>query len=143
LSMGFWDEVTELLGMAPTERQTMLFSATLPYEVAKAAAQFLRDPERVDVSGERLSVSGIRNITYHVIDGIPKPRQLLYILESERPESCIIFCNTRNETDLIAKFLTQSGFIAEALSGNLKQKDRERVMARIKAGELRYMVATD
>ncbi len=143
LSMGFWDEVTELLGLSPKERQTMLFSATLPYEVAKAAAQYLRDPVRVDLSGDVLSVDGIENHIFHVLPDVPKPRQLMYVLELEQPESAIIFCNTRNETDVLAKYLTQQGFCAEALSGNLKQRDRERVMGRIKQRELRYMVATD
>jgi len=143
LSMGFWDDVTDILKMSPSTRQTMLFSATLPYDVAKAAAQFLREPVRIDVSGDELSVDGISNTIYHVLAELPKPRQLLYVLEAERPESTIIFCNTRNETDMIAKFLTQAGFIAEPLSGNMRQKDRERVMGRIKAGDLRYMVATD
>ncbi len=143
LSMGFWDDVTAMLGMAPKSRQTMLFSATLPYEVAKAASQFLRNPVRVDLSGDKLSLDGIENHVYNVVPEMPKPRQLLYVLEREQPESAIIFCNTRNETEMIAKFLTTSGFIAEPLSGNLKQKERERVMGRIKAKELRYMVATD
>ncbi|MBC7794697.1 MAG: DEAD/DEAH box helicase, partial [Clostridia bacterium] len=143
LSMGFWEDVTSMLSMAPKQRQTMLFSATLPYEVAKAASQFLKDPARIDLSGDTLSVDRIDNNIYHIVPTMPKPRQLLYVLERERPESAIIFCNTRNETEMIAKFLTTSGFIAEPLSGNLKQRERERVMMRIKAGELRYMVATD
>jgi ATP-dependent RNA helicase DeaD len=143
LSMGFWDEVTDILKLCPPERQTMLYSATLPYEVAKAAAQYLRDPTRVDVSKDNLTVEGIENIIVHTVQDMPKPRQLLYLLESICPESAIIFCNTRNETELMAKFLTQSGFVAEPLSGNMRQKDRERVMARIKSGELKYMVATD
>jgi ATP-dependent RNA helicase DeaD len=143
LSMGFWEDVTALIEMTPKERQTMLFSATLPYEVAKAASQYLREPTRVDLSGDKLSVSGIENHIYHVLPDIPKPRQLMYVLEVERPESAIVFCNTRNETDMLAKYLTQLGFIAEPLSGNMKQKDRERVMGRIKSRELRYMVATD
>ncbi len=143
LSMGFWDEVTGLLELTPKERQTMLFSATLPYEVAKAASQYLREPVRIDLSGDSLTVEGIDSFIYHVQGSMPKPRQLMYVLEVEQPESAIIFCNTRNETDMIAKYLTTAGFVAEALSGNLKQRDRERVMARIKARDLRYMVATD
>lgn len=143
LSMGFWDEVTEILNMCPAERQTMLFSATLPYEVAKAASQYLREPARIDVSADQLTVDGIDNLIFHTTSEMPKPRQLMYVLEAIRPESAIIFCNTRNETELIAKFLTQSGFIAEPLSGNMRQRDRERTMARIKSQELRYMVATD
>lgn len=143
LSMGFWDEVTDLLKLAPKERQTLLFSATLPYQVAKAAAQFLREPVRIDVSGDKLTVEGIENHIYHVVPDLPKPRQLMYLLEAERPESTIVFCNTRNETEMIATYLTQSGFVAAPLSSNLRQRDRDRVMARIKNGDLRYMVATD
>lgn len=143
LSMGFWDDVTDILKMTPDGRQTMLFSATLPYQVAHAAAQFLKDPARIDVSGDILTVEGIENAIYHVKPDIPKPRQLLYVLECEAPASAIIFCNTRNETEMIAKYLTQSGLIAKALTGNFRQKERERVMARIKSGSLRFMVATD
>jgi len=143
LSMGFWDDVTDLLKMAPRQKQTMLFSATLPYQVARAAAEFLREPTRLDLSGDDLTVEGIDNIIIHVVPEIPKPRQLLYVLETEQPTSAIIFCNTRNETEMIAKYLTQAGFVAEALSGNFKQRDRERVMDRIKSGKLAYMVATD
>jgi ATP-dependent RNA helicase DeaD len=143
LSMGFWDDVTDLLKMTPDSRQTMLFSATLPYQVARAAAEFLRDPERLDLSGDLLTVEGISNCIYHVLPDVPKPRQLLYVLETEQPDSAIIFCNTRNEAEMIAKFLTQSGLVAEALTGSFRQKERERVMKRIKEGSLRYMVATD
>ena len=143
LSMGFWDDVTDLLDLAPTAKQTLLFSATLPYQIAKAAASYLQSPERIDVSGDNLTVEGIENSTYHVQSDIPKPRQLLYLLETERPASAVIFCNTRNETEMIAKFLTSSGFVAEAISGSFRQRDRQRVMDRIKSGDLRYMVATD
>jgi ATP-dependent RNA helicase DeaD len=143
LSMGFWEEVTEIISKTPATRQTMLFSATLPYQVAQAAAQYLKDPVRLDLSGDVLTVDGIDNCIYHVVQDIPKPRQLMYVLEYERPTSSIIFCNTRNEAEMIAKFLTQSGFVAEALTGNFRQKERERVMERIKSGDLKYMVATD
>ncbi|MBT6177943.1 MAG: DEAD/DEAH box helicase [Deltaproteobacteria bacterium] len=143
LSMGFWDDVTSLLEQCPEGRQVMLFSATLPYQIAKAAAHYLKDPVRVDVSGDVLTVDGIDNTIFHVLPDLPKPRQLLYLLEEERPSSAIVFCNTRNETEVIAKYLCQNGFVAEALSGSFRQRERERVMGRIKSGALRYMVATD
>ena len=143
LSMGFWDDVTDLIKKCPDTRQTMLFSATLPYQVAKAAAEFLKEPARLDLSRDEVTVEGITNAIMHVLAEIPKPRQLLYLLETENPKSAIIFCNTRNETEMIAKYLTQSGFVAEAISGNFHQKARERVMERIKSGDLAYMVATD
>src|SRR5262249_55165012 len=109
LSMGFWDDVTELLKLSPKTRQTRPFSATLPYEVAKAASQFLQDPERIDVSGDDLTVDGIDNCILHVLPDLPKPRQMLYALEGARADSAIIFCNTRNETEMLSKYLTQSG----------------------------------
>ena len=143
LSMGFWDDVTDILGMVSKPCQTMLFSATLPYQIAKAAAQFLIEPDRIDVSGDDLTVDGIRNCITHVKPDIPKPRQLLAVLEHSSPTSAIVFCNTRSETEVISKYLCQNGFIAEAISGNFRQKDRERVMGRIKNGDLKLMVATD
>lgn len=143
LSMGFWDDVTELLKMAKSRRQTWMFSATLPYEVAKAAAEFLREPAKLDLSGDVMTVEGIANQVFHVLPDVPKPRQLLYLLETALPKSALIFCNTRNETEMIAKYLTQAGFVAEPISGNFRQSERERVMARIKNNDLKYMVATD
>lgn len=143
LSMGFWDDVTEMIRLSPKDRQTLLFSATLPYEVARSAAHLMGDVVRLDLSGDDLSVSGIDNCILHVLPGVSKPRQLLYLLEGESAQSAIIFCNTRAETDMLAKYLTQSGFVAEPLSGDFKQKERDKTMARIKSGELRYMVATD
>ena len=98
--------------------------------------------EKFGVSIGFHSGSGKSAENYQVVGEIPKPRQLLYLLEVEQPSSAIVFCNTRNETEMIAKYLTQSGFIAEPLMGSFRQRDRERVMGRIKSGELRYMVAT-
>ena len=143
LSMGFWDDVTDIIKMTPDTRQTMLFSATLPYQIAKAAVEYLKEPERIDLSGDIITVEGIENSIFHVQNDTPKPRQLLYLLETIQPESAIIFCNTRNETDILAKYLTQSGFVAKPLSGHFRQSSRDRVMNQIKSGKLKYMVATD
>jgi ATP-dependent RNA helicase DeaD len=143
LSMGFWDEVTAILDQLPTARQTFLFSATLPDEIRKTAKSYMRDPIQIDISRDELTVEGITNIAYEADDRLPKPRNLLYVLEVERPESAIIFCNTRDDTNTVANFLRRQGFHAYALSGDLAQKDRERVMNRMKRGELQYLVATD
>ena len=103
----------------------------------------LEIPARLDVSGDVLTVDGIDNLYVTVASDLPKPRQLLYVLEHARPSSAIVFCNTRSETETIAKYLCQNGFVAEALSGGFRQSEREKVVERIKSGELRYMVATD
>ena len=143
LSMGFWDDVTSLLDKLDDSAQRMLFSATLPYQIAHAASKYLREPVRLDVSGDVLTVDGIDNFYVTVASDLPKPRQLLYVLEYAKPSSAIVFCNTRSETETIAKYLCQNGFVAEALSGGFRQSEREKVVERIKSGELRYMVATD
>jgi ATP-dependent RNA helicase DeaD len=143
LSMGFWDEVTAILDQLPDERQTLLFSATLPDQIRKTAQSYMRDPENIDISRDELTVEGIANIYYETDDRMPKPRNLLYILEVERPENAIIFCNTRDDTSIVASFLRRQGFHAYALSGDLAQRDRERIMGRMKRGELQYLVATD
>jgi ATP-dependent RNA helicase DeaD len=143
LSMGFWDEVTAILDQLPAQRQTFLFSATLPDQIRKAAAKYLKSPELIDISRDELTVEGIKNFYYERDDGLPKPRNLLYVLELERPDSAIIFCNTRDDASVVAAFLRRQGLNALALSGDLSQKERERIMGRMKRGELQYLVATD
>ena len=143
LSMGFWEDVTAILEQLPEGRQTFLFSATLPDQIRKTALTQMREPVQIDISRDELTVEGITNICYETDDRLPKPRNLLYVLEVERPESAVIFCNTRDDASIIAAFLRRQGLHALALSGELAQKDRERVMRRMKTGELRYLVATD
>jgi ATP-dependent RNA helicase DeaD len=82
-------------------------------------------------------------VMFHTVDDYPKPRNLLYMIEREEPESAIVFCNTRSDTSLVAAVLNRNGYDAELLNGDLQQKERERVMAKVKHGELRFMVATD
>jgi ATP-dependent RNA helicase DeaD len=143
LSMGFWDEVTAILDQLPAQRQTFLFSATLPDQIRKAAGKYQRNPEMIDISRDELTVEGIRNFYYERDDNLPKPRNLLYVLEVERPDNAIIFCNTRDDASVVAAFLRRQGLNALTLSGELNQKERERIMNRMKRGDLQYLVATD
>jgi ATP-dependent RNA helicase DeaD len=80
---------------------------------------------------------------YPAVDAYPKPRNLLYMIEIEEPVSAIVFCNTRTDTSLVTAVLNRNGYDAELLNGDLPQKERERVMAKVKRGEVRFMVATD
>ena len=80
---------------------------------------------------------------YPAVDAYPKPRNLLYMIEIEEPETAIVFCNTRKDTSLVTAVLNRNGYDAELLNGDLPQKERERVMAKVKRGEVRFMVATD
>ncbi|HEX9577700.1 MAG TPA: DEAD/DEAH box helicase [Myxococcales bacterium] len=143
LSAGFYEEVTRILDHLPHDRQTLLFSATVPPDIDQLAQKYLRNPETILLSGDVFTVEHIHNVLYHLVDQYPKPRNLLYLLEREDPESAIIFCNLRTDTELVANVLNRNGLDAEMLNGDLAQKERERVMAKVKHGELRFMVATD
>jgi len=143
LSMGFWEDVTAILEKLPDQRQTLLFSATLPDQIRRTALACMKDPENIDISRDELTVEGITNVAYHADDALPRPRNLLYVLEVERPDNAVIFCNKRDDVAVVAAFLRRQGLHALALSGEMTQRDRERVMRRMKSGELQYLVATD
>ena len=143
LSAGFYEEVTRILDHLPPDRQTLLFSATVPPDIEQLATKYLRDPETILLSGDDFTVDHIHNVLYPLVDQYPKPRNLLYLIEREDPESAIVFCNTRTDTELVANVLNRNGLDAEMLNGDLPQKERERVMGKVKRGELRFMVATD
>jgi ATP-dependent RNA helicase DeaD len=143
LSAGFYEEVTKILDYLPNDRQTLLFSATVPPDIEHLAHKYLRDPETILLSGDVFTVEHIHNVLYHLVDQYPKPRNLLYLIEREDPEAAIVFCNLRTDTELVANVLNRNGLDAEMLNGDLPQKERERVMGKVKRGEVRFMVATD
>lgn len=143
LSAGFVDAVRTVLRACPKGHQTLLFSATLPPDLDDLIKSHMNDPETILLSGDVYTVEGIRHVRYYAQDAYPKPRNLLYMLQIEDPESAIIFCNTRDDVNLVATVLNRNGFDADKLSGELTQSDREKVMAKIKRGDVRFMVATD
>jgi ATP-dependent RNA helicase DeaD len=143
LNMGFFEEVTRILDHLPSTCQQLLFSATVPADIEQIIREYLTDPETILLSGDEYSVENIHNILYDAVDDYPKPRNLLYMLEAEEPETAIVFCNTRNDTSLVTAVLNRNGYDAELLNGDLPQSERERVMAKVKRGEVRFMVATD
>ncbi len=143
LSMGFFEEVTKILDCLPKSRQTLLFSATVPLEIERMIRKYLKSPETLLLSGDVYTVEGIAHVAYKMVEDYPKPRNLLYLLELENPGNAIIFANTRDDTALVAAVLNRNGYDSEMLSGELVQKERERVMAKVKRGEVRFLVATD
>lgn len=142
LSMGFLEDIERIAQHVPKDRQTLLFSATMPDEVRRYSKRQMREPEHVALSSGNISVEEIHH-AYYIVSGVARARDLLRILAHENPESAIIFCNTRDETGMVARFLQKQGLDAEALSSDLSQSDRERVMKRMKAKNLRFLVATD
>ncbi len=143
LNQGFYEEVTRILDFMPKNRQVLLFSATVPEDIQRLIAKYTTNAETLLLSGDVYTVDHITHVRYDLSDAYPKPRNLLYVLEMEAPDNAIIFCNTKDDTELVTAVLNRNGFDAELLNGDLPQKERERVMAKIKRGEVAFMVATD
>ncbi len=144
LSMGFFEEVTSILDELPKTVQILLFSATVEAQLKDLIGRYLKDPKEIYISIDNEQANkNIHHVLYETTLEYPKPRQLLYVMEKEDPESSIVFCNTRSDTETVARFLNRQGLAAEPISSDLTQKARERVMRRIKAGEIDVMVATD
>jgi len=142
LSMGFARELNAILETLPKKRQGLFFSATIPSDIERLADKHLIMPELVTLSSDQVGALEIAHFVYVMRDG-DKVTQLVRILEVEDPESAVIFCNTRDETQRVAEALKSRGFDADWLNGDLPQSDRERVMAATKQGRLRFLVATD
>lgn len=142
LSMGFARELHAILDLLPTERQTLLFSATIPPDIERLASQRLEDPEFVTLSGDQVGALEIAHFVY-LVTGTDKRQELIRIIEVENPESAIVFCNTKAETEALAEALGNKGFDAAWLNGDLEQREREAVMAKTREGKLRFLVATD
>jgi ATP-dependent RNA helicase DeaD len=142
LSLGFWPDMKEIKGYLPTKRQSCLFSATMPEKVLSLSRSFLVEPKFLSLVEGHASPSEIEH-GYYVTTAQEKEANLRRILELEDPESAIIFCNTKDDVRFVTSYLQRHGFDADQISGDLTQAARERAMARIKAGELRILVATD
>jgi ATP-dependent RNA helicase DeaD len=142
LSLGFWPDMKEIKSYLPGQRQSCLFSATMPEKVLSLSRNFLVEPKFLSLVEGHASPSEIEH-AYYVTTAQEKEANLRRILELEDPESAIIFCNTKDDVRFVTQYLQRHGFDADQISGDLTQAARERAMARIKAGELRILVATD
>ncbi len=145
LSMGFLEEVREILRRLPVRRQGFFFSATITPRVQNLSYQFLKSPLLVTVSGENESAEEIEHFYMNVEGGMvaDRARALCALIESEAPDSAIIFCNTKSDTELVEVFLRRRGFDVGRLNSDLSQKERAAIMARLRNGTLRILVATD
>ena len=142
LNMGFLEDVEEILKEAPKERQTALFSATMPPRVAALSRDYLRDPQRVAIESKRRTVMLVEQSYYEVIPS-QKVEALVRILDMESPGSTIIFCRTRREVDELGEAVRMRGYEAETLHGEMNQAARDRVMARFRAEQADLLIATD
>jgi ATP-dependent RNA helicase DeaD len=142
LDMGFIEDIEAILKETPETRQTALFSATMPGPIADLAKRYLRDPQRITVKSEHMTVSQVRQI-YYEVGGRDKFEVLARVLDFEMPTSAIIFCRTKSEVDSLGERLMARAFPAETLHGDLSQIQRDRVMQRFRTGQVELLVATD
>jgi ATP-dependent RNA helicase DeaD len=141
LSMGFLPQISEIWGYLPEQRQVLLFSATLPPDVKRVAETRLKNPEYVTLSGDNIGALSIQHFVYMTMTD--KLAELIAVIETENPESAIIFSNTRDDTKRVAAGLQAQGYQADWLNADLSQNEREAVMAATRKGELRFLVCTD
>jgi ATP-dependent RNA helicase DeaD len=143
LSMGFYPDMRRIQQFLPKRPISgYMFSATFPADVLRLAGQFLREPEFLSLSRDRVHVTGTDHI-YYLVPGMQRERSLVRIIEMENPASAIVFCNTKATVHFVTVVLKRFGYDADELSSDLSQVAREKVMGRIKKGILRFLVATD
>lgn len=142
LRMGFIDDVEWILEHTPSERQTALFSATMPKEIKRVTKRYQKDPKEVQIASETRTGDNIEQC-YWMVSGTNKLDALTRILEVEDTDAMIIFVRTKNATVELAEKLEARGYAAAALNGDMNQQLRERTIERLKNGKLDIVVATD
>ena len=142
LNMGFIEEVEKILAETPAQRQTALFSATLPARIRTLANRFMRDPQSVNIKRETLTLASTEQ-RYYLVHESDKTNALTRLFEIEPIKSALIFARTRAETSALANELVVRGIPAEAIHGDLDQNARERVLGRFRSNQLKVLVATD
>jgi len=142
LRMGFIDDVEAILRKTPPERQTCLFSATLPAPIRRIAQTYMRKPVEVTIAAKTRTADNIRQRFWQV-SGMHKLDALTRILEAEPFDAMIVFARTKQSTDELAERLRARGFAAEAINGDIQQSQRERTIAMLRDGKIDILVATD
>ncbi|KAA2285788.1 DEAD/DEAH box helicase [Arenimonas fontis] len=142
LRMGFIDDVERILREMPEQRQTALFSATMPPPVRRIAQTYLREPAEVTIASRTRTAENIRQ-RYWQVSGLHKLDALTRILEAEPFDAMIVFTRTKQATEELAEKLQARGFAAAAINGDVAQAQRERTIAQLKDGKVDILVATD
>ena len=143
LDMGFLPDIRRILRQCPTDRQTMLFSATIPDDIRRISQEYMRDPESISVVPETLTLEDTEQIFYEVPED-EKIDALMRLLDYEgEADSVIIFCRTRRNVDKLTRKLKSRGYDVEGLHGDLTQQQRDQIMQGFREQKFAYLVATD
>lgn len=143
-SMGFFEDVERLIRGIPEGAQGLFVSATISPRVIMLAKKYLQDPEYVEASQHEEKPPEIEHLFMTIGSEVAdKPLALCNLIETARPQSAIVFCNTRSETELVESFMRRRGFDARRINSDLNQNQRNKIMERIRSGDLRFLIATD
>ncbi|MGE5578084.1 MAG: DEAD/DEAH box helicase [Syntrophothermus sp.] len=142
LDMGFIEDIEFILGQTPDNRQTVLFSATMPPPMRELARKYMRDPDYITIPKQSLTVPKIRQVYYEVSER-DKVEGLCRLLDTLSPDLGLVFCRTKRSVDQLTATLKERGYSAEGLHGDLTQPQRDRVMKKFRQREIELLVATD
>jgi ATP-dependent RNA helicase DeaD len=142
LNMGFREDIDTILKDAPAERQTILFSATMPKEIMELTKLYQKQPTYVKVAHKALTVPSIEQY-YLMVSGSGKLEVLSRIIDANDIKLSLVFCNTKKRVDELTANLQSRGYSAEALHGDLRQEQRDKVMAKFRNGQIDILIATD
>ena len=142
LDMGFLEDIQEIFKYLPSERQTLLFSATMPPPIRDLADRILNNPVSIRVTAEETTNKDIAQ-QYYVIEEHERDDAMLRLIDSLDPSRSIVFCRTKKEVDRLSMMLVAKGYPAKGLHGDMEQRSREEVIKGFKAGQLEILVATD
>jgi len=142
LSMGFEEDMESILKDANPDRQTLLFSATMPKAILSIAKKYQKEPIHIKISTTETTTPKIEQVYYELKEKM-KIDTLIRVIEIHNPNSCVVFCNTKRKVDDVIERLKQNGYSAEALHGDVVQVQRDRIMKAFKQGKFQILVATD
>ena len=142
LNMGFYEDITSILSHTPEDKDTWLFSATMPKEVARIAGKFMMDPIEITVGAKN---EGTKNVTheYYIVNRNDRFKALKRLVDANTNLTAIIFCRTKRDTQKVADQLVENGYSANAIHGDLSQQQRDQVMNSFRKKQIKLLVATD
>ncbi|MFN4238069.1 MAG: DEAD/DEAH box helicase [Vogesella sp.] len=142
LDMGFIQDIRKIMSLLPKERQTLLFSATFAPEIKKLAADFMRDPQTVEVARQNSTNAQVEQLVF-AVDAYRKRALLSHLIRQREMSQVIVFCKTKISADQLSRDLKRDGHAAEAIHGDKAQSARLETLERFKSGEVKVLVATD
>ncbi len=142
LDMGFLEDIKKIFTYMPEDRQTLMFSATMPKPIKELSKKILNEPQYVTITKSEVTKSSIKQL-YYVVDEYERDDALIRLYDYKDPDKSIVFCKMKKDVDRLSTFLISQGFSAKGLHGDMEQRQREEVIRSFKGGNLEVLIATD